>query len=502
MNKNSELITKYLSGAATDQEVAELEEQLSRSTDLQDSYLEAVELDCLLKQESQDVSFDLSPQNEIEIQHTNIRRMIAKFSVGIAASLVVMISLINQQWLSGSKIISTTPSLGEVQYANPDSNSKLCLAASTGDIDSVKAELKTGANINFKNEVGLSALHLAAFHGHHNVVVHLIDQGADIHQIDYLGNTALHLSAFLGHWIIVEELLESGSNPEIRNQDGFNPDDLVALNWNPNLEEHYDSLAATFKIELDLAKIKEARPRIRETIGRFMTGQQDSNRRDITSWLVLSAARMFGQSLASPEKSYSPADLSKTGLARAAIEDSLLSRLLGNMMAQNSQPLPPTVSLIQAAKTGNIAAVQQHIVAGSNLNEKNDFDGCTPIILAAVFGKEDVVQKLLDAKADLTATNNQKNTALHAAAFFCQIHVVEMLLDAGIDLHAANDQGETAYDVAAKPMTEELRSVYQYIYGLLKIELNLKHIETDRVTIARLISAKISQNVDSRPSTD
>lgn len=490
MNHTTNLITRYLDGVATNQEVAELEQQLTGNSDLQDLYLEAIELDCLLKQEAQDASLNVSlPKDTAGIEIVRPRQ-ITKCSVAIAASVIFLLFWVNQEWNSKQNLIATTPSLGEVQFTNSESNSKLCQASSDGNLESVKSELAIGANINFINKYGLSPLHLASIYGHRDVVTYLIEKGADLHQPDGLGNTPLHISAFLGRWVIVEELLEAGSNPKIRNQDGFNTDDLVALNWNPNLERYYSYLANAFKVDLDFAQIKKARPQIRTTIGRYMAKQERNREIDTTSWLVLSSARLLGQSLAELDQGFSPTKLSKSGLAPATIAGSFLSETFSRVIPRNSKPEPPSVSLIQAAKSGNIAAVRQHITAGSNLNEKNDFDGCTPVILAAVFGWEEIVREFIKADADLTATNNQKNTALHAAAFFCRREIVQMLLDADVDLIAVNDQEETAYDIAAKPLTNELRSVYRYIYGLLRLELDMEQIEQDREFIAALIAAK------------
>jgi ankyrin repeat protein len=165
----------------------------------------------------------------------------------------------------------------------------------------------------------------------------------------------------------------------------------------------------------------------------------------------------------------------------------LIGATFARVIPNRTQGSPPSVSLVQAARTGNIAAVNQHIKAGSDLNQRNDFDESTPIIVAAAFGRDDVVRALIEARADLAATNNQRQTALHAAAFFCRQSTVEMLIAAKMDLAAVNYQGETAYDIVASPMTKELRYVYRYIYGLLKLDLDLEKIEAERKNIAKTL---------------
>jgi ankyrin repeat protein len=55
----------------------------------------------------------------------------------------------------------------------------LMRAAAHGQLNSVHALLKSGADVNKKDEVGFSALMLAARHGNHDVVKTLLDAGAD-----------------------------------------------------------------------------------------------------------------------------------------------------------------------------------------------------------------------------------------------------------------------------------------------------------------------------------
>ena len=102
-----------------------------------------------------------------------------------------------------------------------------------------------------------------------------------------------------------------------------------------------------------------------------------------------------------------------------------------------------------------------------------------------------MVRKLVEAGADLTKTNNQQHTALHAASFFCRIEIVEFLINSKIDLTQVNNKGETALNIVEQPMTAELRSVYQYVYGMMKLECDLKKIEKDRSQVASILAEKL-----------
>src|SRR5687767_14179178 len=73
----------------------------------------------------------------------------------------------------------------------------------------------------------------------------------------------------------------------------------------------------------------------------------------------------------------------------------------------------PEVDIHTAVLTENKEALQQHIKAGSNLNEKDPFGGSSPLITASVFGKPAMAKILIDAGADINFQNNDGSTALH-----------------------------------------------------------------------------------------
>src|SRR5262245_49254433 len=88
--------------------------------------------------------------------------------------------------------------------------------------------------------------------------------------------------------------------------------------------------------------------------------------------------------------------------------------------ATGTETKAPTIDIHTAVITGNTEALQQHILAGSNINEKDPFGGSSPLISAAVFNKPDAAKMLIDAGADVDFQNNDGSTALHTSAFFCR----------------------------------------------------------------------------------
>ena len=133
----------------------------------------------------------------------------------------------------------------------------------------------------------------------------------------------------------------------------------------------------------------------------------------------------------------------------------------------SGSPPAPETSLHVAVLQGDLATVEEHIAAGSDLNEADAY-GSTPLTIAITFGKTDVAQALIDAGADLSIGNNEGSTPLHLAAFFGRTEIVQALLDAGADRFFRNGDGATPYDLAAGPFEDDL-----WLYNALAQDLGL-----------------------------
>ncbi|KPK89817.1 hypothetical protein AMJ80_09255 [bacterium SM23_31] len=148
----------------------------------------------------------------------------------------------------------------------------------------------------------------------------------------------------------------------------------------------------------------------------------------------------------------------------------------------------PKVDLHTAALQGNLEAIQQHIKAGSDLNEKDTY-GSTPLIIAATFGKTEVALALIEAGADLNITNNDGSTPLLTAAFLCRTEIVQALLDKGADKTLRNKAGRTALESVSRPF-EDAKSIYDGLgaaLGPLGLKLDYERIKTTRPKIAEML---------------
>jgi uncharacterized protein len=150
---------------------------------------------------------------------------------------------------------------------------------------------------------------------------------------------------------------------------------------------------------------------------------------------------------------------------------------------------PPDIDIHTAVVTGNKEALQQHIKAGTNLNERDPFGGSSPLISAAVFGKTEEAKILIDAGADLNFQNNDGSTALHSAAFFCRPEIVQMLLDKGANKNITNKFGATPYMSVAGPF-EAMKPTYDMmgkVLGPMGLKLDYTYVEKTRPEIATLL---------------
>lgn len=149
----------------------------------------------------------------------------------------------------------------------------------------------------------------------------------------------------------------------------------------------------------------------------------------------------------------------------------------------------PDIDIHTAVVSGNLEALKQHIVAGTDLNEKDPFGGSSPLISAAVFGKTEEARLLIDAGADLNFQNNEGSTPLHTSAFFCRPEIVKMLLDKGAGKNIKNKFGATPRETVMGPFSDA-KSIYDMMGQMLSpmgLTLDYVYIEKTRPVIADML---------------
>ena len=423
---SNELIQRYLLGLATEEEVRELETRLASDEQLQDEILLQAEFDSHLLQE---VHLTVQQREEpgLALRHssTSSSTVVWKWASGLSTLAATILLCVLVLNFPAHKIAMAYPTLGHVTFSGQLSEKNIWAAAGRGDRNGIREELRNNLAVDARCENGLTPLHIATLFHQHSTVELLLSEGANVSLGDAEGNVPLQMAAFLGHTNIVRLLLSAGADPAVRNHRGFNAMDLVALTWSNGLESFYQNVEKELGQRLDLARIQLERPKIMA--------------------LLTDAAPTASKSV-------------------------------------------PTVSIWQAAITGNTSVIEQHIKVGTDLNMREDFGGSTPLMLAAIFGQLDTAQILIEADAHLDSQNHSGDSALHLASFFCRQEIVELLVKSVADSNKVNNHGLTPLAATSIELNAELRAIYQHVYGSLGLKCDL-----DAVGLAREQTAEILQ---------
>lgn len=163
----------------------------------------------------------------------------------------------------------------------------------------------------------------------------------------------------------------------------------------------------------------------------------------------------------------------------------------GNKTSQTSQKTvkPPNMDIHTATLLGDLDAIHQHIMAGSDLDEREPAVSSSPLISAAVFGKTEIAGALIEAGADVNLKNNEGSTALHSAAFLCRLEIVEMLLENGADKGLLNNYGSTALQSVSPPFAD-VKFIYDQFskdLGPFGFKLDYEYVEATRPRIAEML---------------
>ena len=138
-----------------------------------------------------------------------------------------------------------------------------------GNLKAIRQHIKAGSDLNEKDPIGGSSpLIAAATFGKTEVARALIEAGADVNYKNNEGLTPLHTAAFHCRTGIVEALLDKGADKNLRSNAGSTALEAVAGPFDDvkDIYDYCDKVLGPLGLELDYEQIKMTRPKIAEIL--------------------------------------------------------------------------------------------------------------------------------------------------------------------------------------------------------------------------------------------
>lgn len=152
-------------------------------------------------------------------------------------------------------------------------------------------------------------------------------------------------------------------------------------------------------------------------------------------------------------------------VSRADLEG--MKRALVSGAYINAQNQYGSTALAEAIFQGNKDIVELLINARAQVNVK-DNTGMTPLMNAVIVGAEDLVRKLLAAGADINAVNSNGTSALSFAARLGLYDIVRILIEAEADINHKDNNDETPIVHAARENQMDIVAMLALVGASLK----------------------------------
>ena len=211
--------------------------------------------------------------------------------------------------------------------------------------------------------------------------------GAMINANDRFGHSPIHYAAYRGNAYIMDYLLRSGGDPNAKGKNLSTP--LHSAAWGKNQDI----------VELLLEDGADVEALTSEQESPLMTATLRGQLETVETLLALSANPHATDSYGS--------NLMDLAAASGKIE---LVEIFQNLGVKCSYPLH------LAAGTGDFKRVEELLESGIPVNQQDSF-GATPLLIATVAGREDMVDFLLNRSADPKIDAKAGYSLLHGAAF-------------------------------------------------------------------------------------
>ena len=297
-------------------------------------------------------------------------------------------------------VINNIPILQVDENKNFTFDSALLESSQSGNNEAVQFLLDLGVNVNYSNSEGKTALMLACQAGHEEVVQTLVSAEANVNLQDSAGQTALMLAD--GNVGVVHRLLLAKADPNLQRKDGNTALHIACYERQSAIAELLLSFGATFVIpntKGDTAFLGSVRGNNTEILKLMLNSIPHSP--FIVSLGVVYACR-FGHSA------------------------------VFNLFAKQLEYTTQIANFFISCAEGDVGSVVQHIMEFNIDPNTTLISGITPLIIASSFGNADVLDCLLEAKADVNSNDQDSYSPLtYAITGNTSLHIVQCLLEAG-----------------------------------------------------------------------
>ena len=118
--------------------------------------------------------------------------------------------------------------------------------------------------------------------------------------------------------------------------------------------------------------------------------------------------------------------------------------------------------LQNAIKLGETTTVLKLLDKDPFLAHVKDKTGCTPILLAAYMGRNEIVSLLISLNVSIQDKDATGESPLHIAAVMNNKELAQLLLSNGANRYARDDAGLTPFDIAKEMKYVDLEQILGY----------------------------------------
>ncbi len=309
-----------------------------------------------------------------------------------------------------------------------------------GHLDILELLIRAGADVNGKDEEGMTPLMTAIDRGQKRIVEFLLAEGADVNlKEDMMGGTPLMAAAFQGKKEMVALLIAKGAKVNARSGGGSVPDDenrLLGYAWGDAALHAAITKDSMEIVELLIANGADVNLTVRKGRGRGMTPMDLAIKHEHPE--IESILREHGGKNLKMESN------------AEKIESALKHIQEGNGLTGEWEGYGSILHWASAKGHGEV--VELLVEKKADLNVKDD-NGKTAVWSAVIEGQEAIVVRLINGVASVQSRDNKGNTLLHEALPWAfnegHVKIVELCLAKGLDVNALNNDNSTPLHAAA-----------------------------------------------------